>query len=330
MDLTTKYLGLTLKNPVVAASSPLSRDIDNIKRLEDAGAAAVVMYSLFEEQINYDKHELDHFLNFGGESFAEALNYFPEPKDFANLDADEYLEHVRKAKKAVSIPVIASLNGVSRGGWMRYARLLQDAGADALELNVYYIAADPSLSSSQVEQMYLDDLKTVKKTVSIPVSIKLSPYFSSFANFACCLDHAGADGLVLFNRFLGPELDLRRLEVVPKLSFSHASEIRLPVRWTAILFGRIKADIAATSGIHSHEDVIRCIMAGASVTQVASIILQRGVDFLSELVDGIRIWGEEHEYESVTQMKGSMSCQKIAEPAAYERANYMKALQSYS
>ncbi len=329
MDLSTTYLGMKLKNPLVFAASPLSREIDTVKKMQDAGAAAVVMYSLFEEQINHDKQELDHFLNFGQNSFAEALSYFPEPEDFPNLDAEGYVEHLARIKKAVDIPVIASLNGVSKGGWMRYAKKMQEAGADAIELNIYYIAADPSLTSAQVEQMYLDDIVAVKESVSIPVALKCGPFFSSFANFARRADAAGIDGLVLFNRFLGPEIDLEALEVTPKLTLSHPFELRLPLRWIAILHGKIKADLAATSGIHTAEDILKVLMAGANVAMLTSSMLTRGVEYAGTLLKEMEAWLAAHEYTSIQQLRGSLSCRSIAEPAAYERANYMKALQSY-
>ena len=329
MNLTTRYLGLDLKNPIVHASSPLVKNIDTVKRLEDAGVGAIVMYSLFEEQINHEKNELDHFLNFGGESFAEALSYFPEPEEFHSLNAEEYLEHIRRAKQSVNVPIIGSLNGVSRGGWMQYARHIEEAGADAIELNTYYMATDPSLSSEKVEQMYIDNIKAVKDSVSVPVAMKLGPYFSAFANMAIRLDQAGADGLVLFNRFFGPEIDLETLEVTPTLELSSGYERRLPLRWIAVLSGHLKADLAATGGVRDGLDVLKMIMAGASVAMVTSVLLERGVGCIANMLGEMKRWMEEREYESIAQMKGSMSVRSVAEPAAYERANYMKALQSY-
>ncbi len=328
MDLSTKYLGLNLKNPVVPSASPLSNNIDTVKKLEDAGAAAVVMYSLFEEQITHESNELDTFLTHGSESFSEALSYFPQPEEFNNLDAEEYLEQVARLKSAVDIPIIGSLNGVSPGGWMKYAKKIEEAGADALELNVYYIPTDPNMTSQQVEDIYLDNLKTVKNSVKIPVAIKLSPYFSAFANMASRLDKAGADGLVLFNRFYQPDIDLEALEVVPNLIFSTSHEMRLPLRWLAILHGKIKASLAATTGIHDAKDVLKMVMAGADVTMMASILLKDGVGEISKILTDLERWMEEHEYKSISQMKGSMSYKNVAEPAAYERANYMKTLQS--
>ena len=329
MDLSTTYLGLKLKNPIVAASSPITKKIEDAKRAEDAGAAAVVMYSLFEEQINHEQGELDHFLTSGSESFAEALSYFPEPAEFNNLNAESYLEHLATLKKSLSIPVIGSLNGVSAGGWTKYAKRMQEAGAAAIELNIYYMATQPSLSSEQVERMYLENLKTVKAAVSIPVALKVGPYFTSFANFAERLDKAGADGLVLFNRFFGPDIDLEKLEVVPQLSFSSAWEMRLPLRWIAVLYGHVKASLAATTGVREAADVIKLVMAGADVTMLAALLLEKGPGCINGMLNDIQSWMETHEYSSVTQMKGSMSYRSVAEPAAYERANYMKALNSY-
>lgn len=328
MDLTTSYLGIKLKNPLVPSSSPLTNDVDNVKKLEDAGAAAVVMHSLFEEQITHESKAIDTFLTQGTESFAEALSYFPEPEEFHNLDAEDYLEQIAKIKTAVSIPVIGSLNGVSAGGWMKYAQKMADAGADALELNIYFIPTDPEMSGEQVEKLYLDDLKTVKEAVNIPIAMKLNPYFSSFANMAKRLDQAGADGLVLFNRFYQPDIDLESLEVVPNLFFSTSNEIRLPLRWLAILYGKVKASLASTTGVHKSEDVLKLIMAGADVTMMTSVLLKNGISALNGILTDVKQWMEEHEYESIEQMKGSMSYQNVAESAAFTRANYMKELQS--
>ncbi len=328
MDLTTTYMGLSLKNPIVPSASPLSGSVDMVKQLEDVGAAAIVLYSLFEEQIQHDAHEIDHFLTTFNESYAEALSYFPEPDEFHNMEAEEYLEHIAELKKAVDIPVIASLNGVSPGGWMKYARKIEEAGADGLELNVYYIPTDPNLTGEQVEQIYLDDLKTVKSSVKIPVAMKLSPYFSSFANMAHRLDKAGVDALVLFNRFYQPDIDLETLEVVPNLKLSNSYEIRLPLRWIAILYGSVKASLAATSGVHTMEDVIKLIMAGADVTMMASALIKEGPRVISRILENLENWMEEHEYDSIELMKGSMSYQAVAEPAALVRANYIKTLQS--
>lgn len=328
MNLSTRYLGLTLKNPVVPSASPLTENVDGIRRLEEAGAAAVVMHSLFEEQIDLEGQVLDHFLSHGTHSFAESLSYFPDMQTY-NIGPERYLEQIRKAKQAVSIPVIASLNGVSDGGWIKYAKLMEEAGADALELNIYYIATDMNMSGAEVEQMYVDVLTQVKRSVKLPVSIKLSPYFSNMANMAKRLCEAGADGLVMFNRFYQPDLDLENLEVTPHLVLSHADELRLPLRWTAILHGRVPADLAITSGVHTHLDVLKAMMAGAKVAQTTSELLQHGVGRISEILSDMQRWMEEHEYESVAQMQGSMSQKNVAEPAAFERANYMKVLASY-
>lgn len=329
MDLSTTYLGLKLRNPIMHAASPLAKDLDSVKRMEDAGIGALVLYSLFEEQINHEKQELDHFLDYGGESFAESLSYFPEPQEFINIDAEDYLKYISKVKQTLGIPVIASLNGVSKGGWVHYAKHMQEAGADAIELNVFYVPTDLGLNSGQVEQMYIDALRAVKEAVTIPVSLKVGPFFSAFANVAKHFDEAGADGLVLFNRFYGPDIDLDSLEVMPKLVLSNQSEMQLALRWVAILYGNIKADLAATSGIHTATDVIKMVMAGASVTMITSILLKKGIGHVGTMLTELKNWMETHEYESVAQMKGSMSYQSVAQPAAYERANYMKTLQSY-
>jgi dihydroorotate dehydrogenase (fumarate) len=328
MDLTTTYMGLKLKNPIVPSSSPLSQSVDNVKKMEDAGAAAVVVYSLFEEQITHESGELDHYLSYGTESYAEALSYFPEPEQF-HLTPFQYLDHIANLKKAVNIPVIGSLNGVSTGGWIKYAKNIEQAGADALELNVYYIATNPNITGSEVETMYVDVLTEVKKNVKIPVAMKLSPFFTSTSNMARRLDKAGADGLVLFNRFYQPDFDLENLEVVPNLVLSSNWEMRLPLRWIAILYDNVKASLGATSGIHSHEDVIKVMMAGGDVAMMASELLVKGIGRITEILDGMKEWMEKNEYDSIKMMKGSMSQKKIAQPAAFERANYMKLLQSY-
>ncbi|RJP23634.1 MAG: dihydroorotate dehydrogenase-like protein [Candidatus Omnitrophota bacterium] len=328
MDLSTTYLGLKLKNPLAPSASPLSRDIDSIKKMEDAGASAVVLHSLFEEQIQFEAKELDHFLSHGAESYAEALSYFPKADEYA-IGPDDYLEHIRKAKAAVDIPIIGSLNGVSTGGWIDYAKKMQDAGADALELNVYYIPTDPSVPTDKVEKVYLDIVKAVKKGVTCPVAVKLSPYFTSMSSMAQRLVDAGANGLVLFNRFYQPDIDIENLEVGPNLMLSTPQEMRLPLRWIAILYGRIEADLAATTGIYTAEDVIKMLMAGANVTMMCSALLRHGVGRIREVLADLKKWMEEHEYESVEQMRGSMSQKSCPEPAAFERANYMKTLQSY-
>jgi dihydroorotate dehydrogenase (fumarate) len=328
VDLTTNYLGLTLKHPVVPSASPLSDSLDKIKRLEDAGAAAVVMYSLFEEQIVGESHLLDHYLSYGAESFAEALDYFPE-MDSYNVGPHAYLDLLRRAKESLEIPVIGSLNGVSTGGWVEYARMIQEAGADALELNIYYIPTDPAMTGAEVEQMYLDVVHDVKASISIPLAVKVGPYFSSFANMAMRLSKAGADGLVIFNRFYQPDFDLERLEVVPNLTLSSAWELRTPIRWVSILYGKVPVDFAVTRGVHSYEDVLKGVMAGANVTMMASELLRNGVQRIGLVVQEVAQWLEDHEYHSLRQARGSMSQQNVAEPAAFERANYMKVLHSW-
>lgn len=329
MNFETRYLGLKLKNPLVLAASPLSKEIETTKRMEDAGASAVVMYSLFEEQIANESKALDHFINVSSESYAEALSYFPEPEQYHNLKAEEYLDQIRNLKKAVDIPIIGSLNGVSKGGWMEYAKKIEEAGADALELNIYYIAADPEMSSGQVEEMYIEDLKAAKESVSIPVSVKIGPFFSAFANFAKRLEKAGADGLVLFNRFYQPDIDLENKEVASTLELSNGFEKRLPLRWIAMLRPHLKCSLAATTGIHHAEDVIKMVMAGADVTMMASTLLKNGSGHLASMLQGIKTWMEENEYESIEEMKGSMSSTSVADASTFERANYIHILQSY-
>ncbi len=328
MSLSTNYLGLVLKNPIVASSSPLSHTVDSIQRIEDAGASAVVMYSLFEEQITFESLYVDHYLRNSTNSFAESLNYFPEMDQY-NVWPDEYLNLIRRAKESVDIPIIGSLNGVSIGGWTNYASLIEDAGADALELNVYYVPTSVDITGREIEDMYLDMLRQVKRSVTFPVAMKLSPFFSSISNMATRLINEGADGLVLFNRFYQPDLDLENLTVTPSLVLSNSNELLLPLRWVAILYGRILADLAITTGIHSSEDVLKGLMAGAKVTMMASELLQNGVRRIREILREIETWMDEHEYESVAQMIGSISQQHCAEPAAFERANYMKILDSY-
>lgn len=328
MSLATSYMGMILKNPIVASSSPLSHSVDSIRRLEDAGAAAVVMYSLFEEQITFDSFYIDYYLTTGTNTYAESLSYFPEMEGY-NVWPDEYMNLIRRAKEAVDIPIIGSLNGVSAGGWTDYAILMEEAGADAIELNVYYIPTSGDLDGREVENIYVEILHEVKQAVSVPVAIKLSPYFSSTANMAKRLVDEGANGLVLFNRFYQPDIDLEALEVVPRLVLSNSNELRLPLRWVAILYGRLLADLAITTGIHTSADVLKGLMAGAKVTMMASELLQNGIRRIKVILDEIRQWMDEHQYESVAQMIGSMSQQHCTEPAAFERANYMKMLASY-
>lgn len=329
MDITTTYLGMKLRTPLVAAASPLSEELDNIKRMEDAGISAVVLYSLFEEQLRQERFELNHNLEQGTFSFPEALTYFPEPDEFT-LGPDEYLKHIANAKKAVDVPIIASLNGSGLGGWTDYAKLIQQAGADALELNIYYIPTEEGLTAADVEQNYLDILSAVKSEVSIPVAVKLSPFFTNFANMARRLDEAGADGLVLFNRFYQPDIDLENLEIHPNILLSTPMAMRLPLRWVAILHGRLRASLAATSGIHRSGDVLKMLMAGADVTMLCSVLLRHGIPQLKNIERDMVAWMEEHEYESVTQLKGSLSQRNCADPAAFERAQYMRAISTYN
>jgi len=328
MDTRTTYLGMELKHPIMPSASPLSRSTDTIRRLEDNGASAVVMHSLFEEQITLESEQLDHYLSYFTDAFAEALSWYPEQQDY-NVGPEEYLENVRKAKEAVDIPVIGSLNGISTGGWIEYAAGIEEAGADALELNVYYIPTDPEMSGTEVERLVVDVLSAVKENVTIPVAVKLGPYFSAFAHLAQALAREGADGLVLFNRFYQPDFDLDAFEVVPSLQYSTSAGLRLPLRWVAILYGRLPADLAITSGVHNHIDVLKGLMAGARVTMLVSELLQNGVGRIQAILDDMVVWMEEHEYESVAQMQGSMSQERSADPAAFERANYMKVLQSW-
>lgn len=328
MDLTTNYLGMVLKNPIVASSSPLSHTVDSIRRLEDAGTAAVVMYSLFEEQIGFDSYYIDHHLTQGIDSYAESISYFPDMQSY-NVGPDEYVNLIRLAKEAVDIPIIGSLNGASVGGWTDYATLIEEAGADALELNIYYLPTNTQISGIEVEALYLDILSSVRQTVTIPVAVKIGPFFSSIPNMASRLSDAGADGLVLFNRFYQPDFDLENLEVAPRLVLSSSDDLRLPLRWVAILYGRLTADFAITSGIHTSHDVIKGVMAGARVTMMASELLQKGVRRVGQVLNELVTWMNEHEYESVMQMIGAMSQKHCAEPAAFERANYVKMLDSY-
>jgi dihydroorotate dehydrogenase (fumarate) len=327
-DLSTTYLGLKLKNPLVASSSPFSKKIDTIRKLEAAGVSAVVMHSLFEEQIVKESLELDHFLNAGTESFAEAITYYPNLEKY-NVGPEGYLELIRKAREAVQIPVIASLNGVSSGGWIKYAGKIEQAGAHALELNLYYLSTDTNLSGAELEEEYVRLVRDVRAAVRIPLAVKLSPFFTSLPQMARRLSAAGANGLALFNRFYQPDLDLETLEVVPSLTLSESSDLRLPLRWIAILYGRVEADLALTSGVHTGQDLLKAVMAGASVAMATSSLLQNGVEHAGKILREAERWMVDHEYKSVSQMKGSMSQKAVAKPAAFERANYMKALLSY-
>lgn len=327
-DLSTTYLGLKLKNPLVASASPLSKKVDTVKELEDAGVSAVVMYSLFEEQITHESHALDYFLNRGSESYAEAMTYFPEMENY-NIGPDSYLDLVSKLKRTVDIPIIGSLNGVSTGGWVDYAKKIEEAGADALELNIYYLPTDVKIVSKELEDAQIELVASVKKQLSIPLAVKLSPFYTALPAYAKRLSHAGADGLVLFNRFYQPDIDTETLEVIPSLNLSDSNDLLLPLRWVAILHGKIKADLALTSGVHNEKDVLKAMMAGANVVEITSEFLANGIGRATEILEGLKKWMVEYEYDSITQMQGSMSHKSVAEPAAFERANYMKALQSF-
>lgn len=324
-DVSTTYLGLPCKNPLVVSASPLSKKLDRVRQLEDAGAAALVVYSLFEEQITREIDELDCYLNLATNSYAEALSYFPD-LDRYNVGPDRYLEHVRQIKEAVDIPVIGSLNGVSAGGWVEYARKIEQAGADALELNIYYVPTDLELSSHTLEKIYMNLIRDVRAAIHIPLAVKLSPFVTALPHLARSLTEVGANGLVLFNRFYQPDFDLDTFEVVPHLELSTSHELLLPLRWIALLYGRVYADLALTSGVHRVQDVVKAIMAGAHVTMLASELLLHGPGRLSKLLVELHEWMELHEYQSVAQMRGCMSQFSVAEPAAFERANYMKAL----
>lgn len=329
MDLSTTYMGLELKNPVVPSASPLARKVDWAKKMEDAGAAAVTLHSLFEEQIRLANEEMAYFLERGTDRFAESLDYFPETYAEYKAGPEQYLDHIRKLKDALDVPVIASLNGSTMGGWTDYARQIEEAGADALEVNLYQVAADPETPGSDIEQGTVDVCKAVCESVSIPVAMKLSPYFSSTADMARRLEAAGAKGLVLFNRFYQPVIDLETLEVRPDLVLSTPYESRLPLRWVAILFGRIKADMALTSGVHTGREVVQALMAGAAVANVCSVLLKQGPGEIEVILRGLRQWLEAQGYESVGKIRGILSQKSSPDPAAFERANYMKTLASF-
>ena len=330
MDLSTTYLGMKLKNPIVPSASPLSRSVSSVRQLEDNGAAAIVLYSLFEEELNHESRTLDRYLTEGTESYAEALSYFPEAPAYNQIGPDSYLEHIHRVKQAVDIPIIASLNGVSTGGWIRFARQIEGAGADALELNVYYLPTNLDLTSVEVEQIYIDLLRDIKAEISIPVAMKLSPYFSATANMMKRLVEGGVDGLVLFNRFYQPDLDLDNLEITPHLVLSNSNEMRLPLRWIAILYGRLAVDFALTTGIHTAEDALKAVAAGASVVQMASELLKNGSGRISEILAEMSDWLYENEYDSLDTLKGSLSQMNVGFPAAFERANYIEIVRSFA
>lgn len=328
MDLSTTYLGMELKNPLIAAASPLSKNVQRVKRLEAAGIAAVVLHSLFEEQIIHESLELDHYLSRSKDFSAEASSYLPDTGEYSLLP-DKYLEHVARVKKEVGIPVIGSLNGVSTGGWVRYARLIQEAGADALELNLYYLPIDPALTAEEIEAAQVELVATVKSSISVPLAVKLSPFYTALPNFVRRLAGVGADGIVLFNRFYQPDFDLEQLSIAHTLDLSTPSEMRMPLRWISILYGTIHSDLALTSGVHDHTGVLKAMMAGARVVMLASELLHRGPDRIPEILAELSSWMIDKEYDSLRQMQGSMSQRSVAEPAAFERANYMKVLGSF-
>jgi dihydroorotate dehydrogenase (fumarate) len=328
MDLTTTYMGMTLRTPLVPSASPLSQEISNIKKMEDAGASAVVLYSLFEEQVAAERHELQHHLTYYTHSFAEAQDFFPDPGDFP-LGPEEYLNHIRKAKEAVKIPIIASLNGSTLDTWLDYAKQIQQAGADGIELNLYYMPTDFDMSAAEVEQTYVDIVEVVKAAVHIPVAVKLGPYFSNVAHMARRLDHIGADALVLFNRFYQPDIDLEHLEVKSNVLLSTPQTLRLPLRWIAILHGRVRCSLAATGGVHQAEDVIKMLMVGADITMMCSTLLRNGIKQITKIEEDLLDWMEQHEYESVREMHGSMSHRNSPDPAMFERVQYIKLLQSF-
>lgn len=328
MRLATNYMGMELENPLVPSASPLSRNPDTVKELEDAGAPAVVMFSLFEEEIYHEDSELEHYLSFGSDSFAEALSFFPDFHDF-NEGPEEYLETIRKMKESVSIPIIGSLNGVTRGGWIEKARLIQEAGANAIELNVYHMPTDVSETGTRVKQMHIEILEAIKSRVSIPVAVKLGHYFSALPAFAARLEKAGADALVMFNRFYQPDIDLETREIKSALRLSTSEEVLLPLRWLAVLHGKVNLSLAATSGVHTAEDVLKLTMAGADVTMMASALLKHGPGHIRKLRQDLIEWMDAHEYDSLTQMRGSMSLEKVPDPGAFMRANYIKMLNEY-
>lgn len=329
INLKTTYLGLNLKSPLVASASPLSENLGNLCRLEDAGASAVVLFSLFEEQIRREQEMTSHFMDYGTHSSPESLTYFPEPDQY-HSGTENYLELIRRAKSRVNIPIIASINGSSIGGWTKFAYEMQQAGADAIELNIYHIPSDINMTGQAVEDTYCEIVRSVKAAVNIPIGVKLSPYFSNTAHMATRLAEAGADGLVLFNRFYQPDIDLDELTVKPNVLLSTPQDLRLPLRWIAMLYGRVKVDLAGTSGVHTGEDVLKMMMVGANVTMIASALLKNGIDHLTKMHDEIVLWMETHDYQSIQQMRGSMSQLNAEDPSAYERAQYMRALTGYN
>ncbi len=329
IDLTTSYLGFRLRSPLVASSSPLCKDIGKLQQIEDAGAGAVVLHSLFEEQIVLEGNALDRFLTEGSDSHAEALSYFPDLQSY-NIGPDGYLRHIEHAKRVLNIPLIASLNGISTGGWVKYAKLIEQAGADALELNIYFLPTRADLSAGELEKSYVELARDIRSQVTIPVAVKLGPFFTAFADFARRLDQTGVNALVIFNRFYQPDFNLETLEVEPSLHLSTRDDLRLRLHWTALLFGILKAQLAITGGINSAEDAVKGIMAGAQVVMTTSALLRYGIGYLAALEANLREWMQEHEYDSIDQMRGAMSAARVAEPAAFARANYIKVLSGYT
>jgi len=329
IDLTTNYLGLRLKNPIVVSASPLSEKLENFPRMQDAGAGAIVMYSLFEEPIEAESENIDSALEYGTNSYAESTSYLPDMPKY-HIGPDRYLDLLQKAKKSVDIPVIASLNGKSRGGWSRYAQYMEEAGADALELNIFNIPTDPSISAQQLEDGYVELVRAIRKQVRIPIAVKVGPYFTSLANFASRISEAGADGIVIFNRFYQPDFDLEELEVTPNLVLSSPHELRLRLHWAAILYHQVETYVAVTGGVHDATDVLKCMMAGANVAMMTSALLKYGIEHLGVVLAGMEAWMEEHEYTSIKQMRGSMSLVNVEDPTAFLRGNYLKMLGSYS
>ncbi len=327
-DLSTTYLGLNLKNPLVVSASPFSKSLDKARKMEEAGASAIVMHSLFEEQIIHESLELDHFLTRGTDSSAESMSYFPDSDKYL-VGPEKYLNQVTALKKALKVPVIGSLNGVSKGGWTKYAKQIQDAGADALELNLYYIPTDLNLTAHELENAQVELVAEVKSAITIPLAVKLSPFITALPNFARRVVDAGASALVLFNRFYQPDFDLEELKIVPSLDLSTSAEMRLPLRWVSILYGKVSADFALTSGVHTAVDVVKAMMAGAKVTMMASALLQGGDQVIPNMLSVLESWMKEREYSSVKQMQGSLSQKAVKEPTAFERANYMAALNTF-
>lgn len=329
IDLSTEYLGLELANPLVASAGPLTGSVESLVRLERAGLAAVVLPSLFEEQIEHEELEINRLYEYQTESFAESLTHFPDLEDY-NTGPQEYLDLVAEAKRTLKIPVIASLNGHTDGGWVRYAQFMQDAGADALELNVYFVPTDVNLIAADVEQRYIDLVARVKQSIRIPLAVKIGSQFTSIPNFGRRLSEVGADGLVLFNRYLEPDIDLETLQMIPDLVLSQRHEVRLPLRWIAILRDQLGCSLAASSGIHSADDLARVLLVGADVGMMTTKLLRNGPGYAAVALEGLQTWLVENEYESVSQMRGSMSMRNCSDPSALERSNYMKALVSYA